>query len=140
MTSNNFYKNKMAEEIDKRIKSSEWNSMIADSVLKRRKKTSKKIFFTASISSLAAAAAVVLVLSGVLSNKNNGLIYDEFITAQIKGTYDSALPAKNKIVSKKIQLKEKKAESIEKSSSKISEDIIFTEDVDSLISETLALR
>jgi hypothetical protein len=138
MKSNNFYKNKMAEEINNRIESTEWNSKIAAAVLSRKRNTARKIFFTASVSSLAAAAAFALIFSGVLNNKNDGLIYDEFITAQIKGTYDASLPVKKNIASKKVQINNKKTVTNE-NTSQSNEDII-TEDIDSIISETLALR
>jgi hypothetical protein len=138
MKGNNFFKSKMAEEISKRAESAEWNSIIASEVLSRRRNKQKKIFLSVSASSLAAAAAVAFVLTGVLNNKNEGMIYDEFITAQIKGTYESSLPAKNKPAAKKIQGDSKKNE-IAAGKNQSNDDIV-TEDIDTLITETLALR
>ncbi len=137
MKINNFYKNKMNEEISKRIESREWDFKIAASVMDKRKNSIKKIFYSASISSLAAAAVIAFILSGVFNSKNEGLIYDEFITAQIKGTYDSALPVKNKNASKKVQINNK-TDIIENSNQNNAD--IIAEDIDSLISDTLALR
>ena len=136
MKINNFYKNKMKEEISKRYESREWDFKIAASVMEKRKNTIKKVFYSASISSLAAAAVIAFILSGIINSKE-GLKYDEFITAQIKGTYDSALPVKNKNASKKVQINNKT--DISENSNQNSADII-SEDIDSLISDTLALR
>ncbi len=138
MESNNFYKNKMNEEINKRFKSSEWNQKIAAAVMDKRKSTIKKILYSASISSLAAAAVIAFILSGIINNKNEGLIYDEFITAQIKGTYDSALPVKNKNSNQKNQFTNNRIET--NGNTVQSNADITSDDIDSLISETLALR
>jgi hypothetical protein len=137
MKSNNFYTNKMTEEINSRLKSEEWNSKIAAAVIDKKNNTKKKIFYTVSGSFLAAAAAVAIILSGVLNNKNDSMIYDEFITAQIKGTYDAAIPVTTKKTAKKTNGNKKTSAAIQINNN---EDIIFTEDIDSLISETLALR
>lgn len=80
----------MKTEIKKRLKSEEWSAKISTQVLAQKKKSRIKIILSTSFSSLALAALIVIALVFNLNQSSFPKLKAQFISDQIKGTYQAA--------------------------------------------------
>lgn len=107
-------------EIDKRMCDNNWDHEIASQVIGKRKKQHR---LYASIGS--SLALVVFMISGIIlfSGNQSAAVYkyDSFISRQINGTYNSVFKKQEqKVTTKKV--------------------VLFSNEIDSMIDETLAQR
>jgi hypothetical protein len=111
---------KMKEEVRARIVSSDWDNRMARRVLEKKERSRRMTIFASSLGGFAAAAVVAAVLFLKPADSPNTYMYARFISGQVNTTYSSIFgPA---------------ADSPYGSGS------YLNDDVDEMISETLAMR
>lgn len=118
-------KQRLNNEIQKRRESNAWNFEIAARVIETKKKSKKRALYLTSVSSFSfAALAVLFLMFGITQPQEN--IYEQFVTRQVKGTYELVTDKNYKMTS---------SENIESTT-----DLIFTGEIDSIIDNTLSMR
>jgi len=85
----------MTLEIEKRLKSSNWDNFIASTVLEKQKKRKKVYALTAGFSSLATAAVFAIVMLFSIQTPTQTNTYSDLLSKQASGTYDSVFGSKN---------------------------------------------
>ena len=88
MNKNNI-KQKLDNEINRRIASASWDFEIANKVLASRRKTKKRVIYFSSLSSFSfACLAILFFIFGISNKPPHDNIYQTFITKQVEGTYN----------------------------------------------------
>jgi len=76
------------EQVEARMKSSDWDMQIARNVLKKRRKRNYALAAVGSVASLAIAASLVFaILPGMLGGSSEGARLNQFVNAQVEGTW-----------------------------------------------------
>ena len=113
----------MEKEIQFRLDNDFWDKKIARNVLQRRNKKTR-LFAGSAISALAAAAVIVVVFFMGIKSEINNNPYDSFITSQVQGTYQKVYTG-----------------TADRSNNyTVSEEYYSSDDIDTLIDDTLAVR
>jgi hypothetical protein len=92
------------EQVAARLKSADWDIQIAGNVLRRRRKRNYTFAAVGSAASLAMAASLIFaILPGMLGGTSDGARLNQFVNAQVEGTWkkvftESALPDDSKTV------------------------------------------
>ncbi len=116
-------KQRLDDEIQKRVKSNSWNFEIATRVIESKKRNRKRALYLTAVSSFSfAAIAVIFFIFGINSQPQKN-IYEQFITKQVNGTYQLVVDKNDKLTS-----------------SGSATDLVFTDEIDSIIDNTLSMR
>jgi len=113
----------MKKEIEKRLENDLWDMKMSRRVMSKRRSGRKKMIYSATGSSLALAATVTIIFMFGF-NSSQPAMYDQFISSQIEGTY-------KKSFEKNI---------IQVSSENSGSGVVFSDDLDDMIDDTLAMR
>jgi hypothetical protein len=145
--------NRMKREITLRMESRSWDLSMAASVLEKKKLRKKTFFlFSASASSLAAVSLLIFVFLFGTEEKSVDKNYSNFISSQLKGTYETVFTDVNKTESDPDKKKSFVAQQVQGTYSGVFDNInsrkrgsngtgdILSSDIDSMIDTTLAQR
>lgn len=132
-------KTTMKAEIKKRLENSEWSAGIAAGVISRKKR-GRKIFISA-LSSISAAAVVTLFfVFGTTTDTSNLPGYESMISRQVHGTYNATFSNTGKS-SYSSSRENTPAKEAEKNSPVASfDDVILSDETDTVIDDALAMR
>ncbi len=144
---------RMNEEIRMRMKSRSWNLSMAASVLEKKKRRKKNFFLlSGTATSLAAVSLVISFLLFGTGERSVDSDYTDFISSQLKGTYESAFYDSKKPDTDPDKGKSFVAEQIRGTYNRVFGEsstagtvspgtrVILTSDIDSMIDNTLAQR
>ena len=121
------FKPKMMDELKSRKNNMSWNKSIVSNVLERKKVQKKQILFTFSSSAFAFAATILIIFQFTFNPTVDPLQYKTFITEQIEGSYQRSQG----------KTTDGNTQNIEESNS---EYVVFSNDIDDIIKESLAIR
>ncbi len=143
----------MNEEIRLRRESRSWNLSMAASVLEKKKRRKKNFFLLSGTAT--SLAAVSLIISFVLFGTGERSVnsdYSDFISSQLKGTYETAFYDSHKPDTDPDKGKSFVAEQVRGTYNRVFDEsspagklspgtrVILTSDIDSMIDNTLAQR
>jgi hypothetical protein len=151
MIKNNIEK-RMKQEIRSRMESRSWDLGIAGSVIEKKRKKKSIFLFSASVSSLVTASLIIYIVLFGIGDRSIDKNYTNFISTQLKGTYEKVFDDGSKAVSDPDKKKSFVAKQVHGTHNAVFKSTVSTEtwnngtadflssDIDSMIDNTMAQR